>query len=48
MLYCQRLSNIDEKHLNNLQPMCNLGNVVITLIKHFATILVVNIDVFDG
>ena len=46
-MYCQRLSNVDEKHLNNLQPLCILGNVVISLIKRFTTILVASIDIFD-
>ena len=47
MLYFQRLSNVIEKYLNNLQPICILGRVVITLIKRFITILVANVDVFD-
>ena len=44
MLYCQRLSNVDENNLNNLQPMFILGKIVITLIQRFITILVANFD----
>ena len=46
-LYCHRLSNVDERYLNYLQPMFILDNVVMTLIKPFATILVANVFEFD-